>query len=80
MIPEDRQLRTLDLPMGEGRATLRLALMRDESGAPEALVLSCGFGVGDGFHRHAWNDLPIRLPGSILPELRRALDVLGEVG
>jgi hypothetical protein len=46
--PVTRQVRTLDVPLGPGRQTLRLILHRDGNGDPEALTLALGYGGGSG--------------------------------
>ena len=73
-----RTTKTLDLPLGPGRQTLRLILHHDEHGAPEALSLALGFGGHDGseFRRPGWGDPLMTLPASVLPRLRDALDAL----
>jgi hypothetical protein len=79
MKPETRSVRTLDVSLGPGRRTLRLALTRDQNGEPEALILSSGFGggsTGDPFLRPAWGEGPIQLPASVLPALGEALRAL----
>lgn len=76
MTPEPPSVQTVDLPLGTRRQTLRLTLTRDESGAPQSLVLASGFGGGDTnepFIRPGWYDAPLALPADILPELREAL-------
>ena len=79
--PETRTVRTLDLPLGPGRQTLRLALVGPGNEEEAALVISVGFGGSDGseFLRPPWADLPIRLPAEIIPEFRKALAQLEEV-
>ena len=76
--PMTRTTKTLDLPLGPGRQTLRLILHHDEHGTPEALSLALGFGGHDGseFRRPGWGDPLLSLPASILPHLREALDRL----
>lgn len=64
----------IDLPAG-GNSTLRLALV-DDGAAGRVVILSHGFGEGSGFHRPAFCGTPVRLPASILPELRAALAAL----
>lgn len=65
--------RVVDLPTGQN-ATLRLALVDDEGG--RVLIVSHGFGTGDGFHRPGFCGSPLRLSVDVLPELRRALEAL----
>lgn len=80
MKAETRTVQTVDIPLGAGRRTLRLALTRGEDGELGALVLSAGFGgaeTGDPFLRPSWGEGPIRLPAEVMPELRAALDALG---
>ena len=58
-----------------GNATLRLALVEDgEAGL--VLIASHGFGTGDAFHRPAYCGSPLRLPATVLPALRAALEEL----
>jgi len=61
--PATQTLRTIDLPMGEGRANLRIALTRDEAGNPETLLLAAGFGAGFGGrgHRPGWKPCTTRV-------------------
>jgi len=77
--PETRTARTLDLPLGPGRETLRLALLGPGNDEGAALVLCTGFGGGGGpdpFTRPPWAGLPMRLPAEIIPQLRTALEAL----
>lgn len=78
---QTRKVRTLDLPLGPGRQTLRLALVGPGNEEPATLVLSIGFGGSDGteFLRPPWADLPLRLPAEVIPRLREALAALEEV-
>lgn len=66
----------IDLPTGRNQ-TLRIAIVDDGEGGP-VLILAHGFGTGDGFHRPGYCGLPLRLPVDVLPELRKALEVLGD--
>ena len=77
-----RTVRTLDLPLGPGRQTLRLILHHDDLGTPEALTLAVGFGGCDGtpFSRPGWGDPLLTLPADVLPRLVDALDSLAEEG
>lgn len=78
--PTTRQLRTLDLSLGPGCQTLRVAWVGPGEDEPAALVLSVGFGGsrGSAFLRPAWGDLPLRLPAEIIPRLVEALGALEE--
>lgn len=80
MKTETRTVHSLDVPIGPGRQTLRVSVSRREDGEPESLVLATGFGGGESFLRPGWESLPLRLPASIVPELRRVLDALMEGG
>lgn len=61
-----------------GNSTLRVALVEETPEGP-TLVLSHGFGGGDEpFRRPDWCGTPIRLPASVLPALRQALEALDE--
>jgi hypothetical protein len=71
-----QRLRTIDVPLGPGRSTIRVALIEDADGQPETLVLSVGFGEGVAYERPPWGDRPLALPAEIMPQLRDALDVL----
>ena len=70
-----RTVRILDVPLGPGRQTLRLALVGAGSDEPPALILSIGFGGSDGteFLRPPWADLPLRIPADRIPAIRQAL-------
>ena len=77
--PQTRTVRTLDLPLGPGRQTLRLILSRDEKGEPEALSLALGYGGGDAsdpFTRPAWGQPLLQLPADAAEPLRDALTAL----
>lgn len=77
--PTTRMVRSIDLPLGPGRQTLRVTLTLDEHGEPEGVVLAAGFGgagTGDPFLRPGYCSDPLVLPASVLPELCRALDAL----
>lgn len=63
-----------------GGSCLRVALAEDGN-AGDVLVISHGFGGGDRpFTRPDYAGPPIRLPASVLPELRLALEALQEDG
>lgn len=77
--PTTRTIRSIDIALGPGRQTMRCTLTLDEDGKAEALILASGFGgaeTGDPFLRPSWGEGPIRLPASVLPELRQALEAL----
>lgn len=75
MKARDVSHRVVDIPV-PGSSTLRVALAEDGE-AGEVLILSHGFGGGDRpFTRPDYCGLPIRLPAEVLPELRRALELL----
>ena len=81
MTPKTMTVRTVDLPLGPGRQTLRIILSRDENGTPEALSLALGFGGGDGsdpFTRPAWGQPLLQLPADAMGPLRGALSALLE--
>lgn len=70
--------RSIDIALGHER-TLRVSVVHDEGGA--ALVLASGFGGADSgreFRRPGWSEPPLRLPASAIPELRAALEDLGD--
>lgn len=74
-------VRTLDVPLGSGRQTLRLILHLDGDGEPEALSLALGFGggdTGDSFSRAAWGEPLLQLPPDAIEPLRDALERLME--
>lgn len=61
-----------------GNTTLRVALVEEAPEGP-TVVLAHGFGGGgEPFRRPDWCGAPIRLPASVLPQLRQALEVLGD--
>ena len=67
-------VRTIDVPLGVARATLRLIRSGDE------LMLCQGFGgSGAPFDRPSWAGAPLQVPASLIPELRKALAALDEV-
>jgi len=76
--PTTMTLRSVDVPLGAGQQTLRCTLALDERGEPQTLVLASGFLTGDAgsFFRPSWYDGPLRLPASILSDLRAALAAL----
>lgn len=79
--PTTRTVRSVDVPLGPGRQTLRITLARDQNGEPETLIFACGFGgggTGEGFHRPHWCGTPLQLPGATLETVRDALDALRE--
>ena len=71
-----RTVRTLDIPLGPGRTTLRLVLSDATAELPAELMLAWGFGTGSEFSRPLWAGLPIQVPASIVPELIGALGAL----
>lgn len=79
MTASTQTVRTVDLPLGNGRGTLRIALTRAADGDPEQLTLVAGFGEGTGFNRPGWCSSPLCLPAEVLPDLRAALaDLVAE--
>jgi hypothetical protein len=78
--PTTRTVRSVDVPLGPGRQTLRVTLTLDEHGEPETLILASGFVTdtedGPSFLRPSWHDAPLRLPASALGALRDALEAL----
>lgn len=77
MKPRTELHRVVDVQI-PGGSTLRVAMVED---APDGttLLLAHGFGGGaEPFRRPDWCGPPIRLPASVLPQLRLALEVLGE--
>ena len=58
-----------------GNATLRMVKVE---GGPEGshLLLVHGFGEGAEFRRPQWAGSPLRLPLSVIPAMRAALDAL----
>jgi hypothetical protein len=76
--PETHTVRSVDLPLGAGRSTLRVSVM-DGPGGDRVVTLAPGFGGGDSddpFLRPDWLGLPLQLPASIIPALRDALAAL----
>lgn len=80
--PVARQVQTVDVKLGPGRQTLRLALVGAGNGEDATLVLSVGFGGSDGaeFLRPPWADLPLRLPAEKIPAVIEALAALDRAG
>lgn len=79
MKPRTEVHRVVDVAI-PGGSTLRASLVQD---APEGplVVLAHGFGGGaEPFRRPDWCGLPVRLPASVLPDLRLALEALDEEG
>lgn len=79
MKPRTELHRVVDVQV-PGGSTFRVATVED---GPEGkmLLLAHGFGGGDEpFRRPDWCGPPIRLPASVLPQLRLALEVLAEDG
>lgn len=77
--PTTRTVRSVDLPLGPGRQTLRVTLTMDANGEPEGVVMAAGFGganTGDPFLRPGYCSDPLVLPASIIGELRAALEAL----
>lgn len=72
--------RSVEIPLGPGRRTLRVTLTTDERGEREALVLASGFGTGDGFRRPYWAGQPLSIGAHTLFALRAALASLDESG
>lgn len=69
--------RVVDVEIAGG-STLRVALAEDGKAGP-VLIVAHGFGGGEEpFRRPDYCGAPIRLPASILPQLRQALEVLAE--
>ena len=66
--------RVVDVSTG-GNRTLRIALAEDGE-AGTTLIVSHGFGIGDGFHRPGYCGPPLRLPASVVGDLRAALEAL----
>ncbi len=75
---DTRTVRSIDVPIGSGRQTLRISATFAEDGTPEALILALGFGGvgGEPFNRPGWCDLPLSLPADAIPQLRAALEAL----
>lgn len=74
---ETHRVADVEIP---GGSTLRVALAEDGN-AGDVLVISHGFGGGDRpFTRPDYAGPPVRVPASVLPELRLALDALAEEG
>jgi hypothetical protein len=78
--PTTTTVRSVDVPLGPGRQTLRCTLALTSGGEPEALILAAGFVTdtedGPSFLRPSWHDAPLRLPASALGALRDALEAL----
>lgn len=74
---ERQAVEVVNLSLGPGGRTLRLALSRDEAGTPKALVVMLGYGDGDPFTRPPCeHHPPLRLPGQMIPILIEALEAL----
>ena len=73
---ERETVEAMNLSVGPGGRTLRLALSRDEAGTPREPVVMLGYGGGgEPFTRPSWeHHPPLRLPGEMIPILIEALD------
>ena len=78
---QTRRVHTIDVPLGPGRQTCRLALAGPGEDEPATLVMSIGFGGSDGtdFLRPPWGDMPLRIPADAIPAIRAALAELEAV-
>lgn len=73
MDPVTSLVKSIDVPLGSSRQTLRVSAMDG------VVVLAVGFGgaqTGDPFLRPHWGEGPITVPARIVPQLRDALNAL----
>ena len=76
----EERVRSIDVPLGPGRMTLRVSYVTGDARGEASIVLACGFGggaTGDPFTRPDWQGSPLHLPASAAAGLIAALPELG---
>lgn len=76
--PEVRDcfVRSVDVALGPGRATLRVSLVEGDGDSAPTVILAAGFGGAATFHRPPWLDGPIRVPVTVVADVVAALQTL----
>lgn len=79
--PEVREstVRAVDVSLGAGRTTLRVALVEHDGDSEPTIILASGFGGSSAFHRPDWlASSPIRIPVAAVADVVAALQTLTE--